>query len=160
MPEISLYCSGLWLPTAEAADRPDCFDRLTSQQKITWQLILVLCGFAVEAINEYDGSAIELGEAFVMPKLTHPWAVNAEDWFVLIMPGEIKASFEGRERRRYAISDKVRRDIMGFLTHKSPRPRFDVDCRPISGSGMTVDDRGRVEHTWGRPAPSSPPHRD
>ena len=65
---------------------------------------------------------------------------------------DVKAGTSNFQRgRRYEIADIVRAGILAVFCGLRQWPTIDIECRPLDGSGMTMNSKGQTTHHWGSP---------
>lgn len=146
MPVVKLHATSLWLPVDGGARSPE--------HELTRALIPALAQAVIDVVNKFDGSSMTTDEVVIDLHIIHRWAYNTPDMWFDIQPGDAEnATEEERKIRRYTIAELVCTALEKefFSKHEGFRPSYDIECRPLDGSGMSVDKRGIVTQQWGVP---------
>ncbi|OGL28910.1 hypothetical protein A3C39_05760 [Candidatus Saccharibacteria bacterium RIFCSPHIGHO2_02_FULL_46_12] len=104
----------------------------------------------VHAMNAVSTRTYDASEIIVIPEPFHEWAFNAPSVEIVIEPGDIDAPFAERKVRRAQIASSAAHELAHNLYYANAwvhnslqkavgQPTFDVECRPISGSGQTFE---------------------
>lgn len=147
MPVIRLFAKPEWLPvTGPAIHIPSGY-----QFQLTYGLVNDLPEIVINAVNEVDSSTLTPGQGVVFPGHIHPWAVNAVDMWIDVQPDDIDGTYEERQARRFKIASLIREGVEEYFGQREVRPSFDVECRPMDGSGMSISASGVAVMQWGAP---------
>jgi hypothetical protein len=145
MPVVIAAIGTRWLPPG--------VDAQTDEHRLTRDLLVALPAFVADAVNAVDGSNLEPREVIVRVDSLHPLGQNAPDWWITARPSDIEGTEEERELRRFDIANIVRDKVSSLIASKGgPRPSHDVECTPLSGSGISTDNAGEIFQRWGVPA--------
>ncbi|MES2630948.1 MAG: hypothetical protein V4611_03245 [Patescibacteria group bacterium] len=158
MPVVNVLATPLWLPSIDFNGRIDGETwNGSSETRRQYDAMKELLSSSIvqlvaNTINEVDDVQLGDQEVMVIPQQFHPWALNTPDIWFDIQPGArlLMSDRDQRERRRKII-EFVSAGLVEFFFSKSLNPRFDVECRPLSGTGYSIVDFERV-HSWGLPS--------
>lgn len=145
MPVVRIKGTEEWLPSDGKVH--------SKQHKDIKSLIEQLRGLVVEAVNWVDESSLTVRECIVHVTTAHPWDQNASDVCIDVEPGEVSGDERLRAARRLQISMRLAERISFIVAGWPKQPSFEVDCRPLTGSGVAYDEVGVLVHMWNKPKP-------
>ncbi len=157
MPLVFVLGKSDWLPAAELADS---FNFFTKQEfETTRRIIEELPGIVARVMTQVDRKEYKPEEIEVLPGHIHPWAQNAPDLIFDLQPGQgaLPNHIKFQQRRRADIRDGFWNELRMFLgeflnEHNFTEvPSYDIEVRPLNGSGYSVDLMGDIAATWGNP---------
>ncbi len=170
MPVVDAFCAASWLPDEaqirEAKWRSQGPGSTSSgfpyRFDLTRRLLLDLPKMVARAVNQVDSAKITPGEVKIRVHRQHPWDFNHDDWAIDVQPGDRDATelvrkedegeYDGYEMRRQAISNnlgfRIERWLSQPFVNQEVRPSYEVEVRPIDGSGLAYDRHGDVYLLW------------
>ncbi len=170
MPVVDVFCAASWLPDEdqihEAKWRSQVPGCTTSgfpySFELTRRFLLDLPKMVARAVSQVDKTKITPGEVKIRVHRQHPWDFNHDDWAIDVQPGDRDATElvrkddpdceDGYEMRRQAISNDLGLRIEKWLRQpfvsQETRPSYEVEVRPIDGSGLAFDPHGDAYLVW------------
>jgi hypothetical protein len=153
MPDIFVTADQDWLPTEKQLSVWTGPTR-AKQHSIAKELIQEFLPLTVAAIiNLVDGLTDEAkltdSQVLVIPQHFHPWAHNPPEIWIDVQCGNGPSGVDVRERRAQIVT-LLHPLIQVFFEDHEVTPLYDVECRPLSSSGVSVVN-GEVAASWGIP---------
>lgn len=170
MPVVDVFGAASWLPNEgeihEALRRSEAPGSTSSgfppRFDLTRRFLLDLPKMVARAVSQVDNIKVTPGEVKIRVHRQHPWDYNHDDWAIDVQPGDRDATEliiedmdgqgEGRKLRREAIANNLGHRIEKWLTqpfvNQEVRPSYEVDVRPIDGSGLAFDHGGEAYLAW------------
>jgi hypothetical protein len=152
MPIMNVHGQSNWLPTNEQLESEGLI--LTPEFQLVHNLLTQLPEWAAKCINEYDEhQAVKPEQVMVVPHVFHAWGQNLPGIWLDLQPDDVDDTAQNREARRWSISAKLKERVKTFLRDNSAvkAPSLDIECRPLSGSGISLDNAGFKINHWGKP---------
>ncbi|MBL8159981.1 hypothetical protein JNJ66_06000 [Candidatus Saccharibacteria bacterium] len=146
MPVVSVKASYEWLVS------PGC-GASSREQALLRDILAQLPGIVINAVNGVDGSAMDENEVIILADHYHPLSKNVPDVWLDIQPELLAGGPLPEDVRRTRIAEAVHRALRELLERRSDkRPSYDIEVRPLSGSGLSVGRQGHITQRWGVPA--------
>lgn len=147
MPIVVLHTKSQWSPYG--AHDPALQRPWSDEWELTYGLVSRLRGYAAEAVNVVDNTHFHEEDVALQVKQFGPWDQNVYDMWIDLQPGGDPED----EKRRWNIARNLQTQVNLFLARYplDLRPGYDVECRPINGSGMSIDQDGSFIQRWGLP---------
>jgi len=152
MPVLNALATSAWLPDNEQLRQAEY--RMDARHHLMFNLLGELPEFAAASVNEVDEYlAVKPEQVIVVPHVFHAWGKNLPSVWLDFQPDEVGSDARAREIRRWHIMANLKDRVTKWLKSNNAvnAPELDVECRPLSGSGMTVDSFGHSLQDWGKP---------
>ena len=157
MPIVKVYGDTNWMPGLFMFLNQTPPEQDHAEFRVTEQLLHILPRMVAETISQIDEVSLKSGEVLVLPHVMHPWTHNGLNFWFDVQCGDGGLADEPEEirrERRRAIRAELNRRLVGFFRARSREhpykfPTFDLEIRPLSGTGYSVDALGEVAHQRG-----------
>ena len=150
MPVVHVVIRPDWLPTNEQI-ASKCIGR-NHRFNATQRLLDNLRALVASSITVVDGAEITAKQVVLHVSAGSRWSQNVPPWWIDVQPGELNGTPRQQEDRRTLIYQTLRDKIIPLVVGLRDRPDFDIEVRPINGSGGSVQG-GRETMIWGAIVP-------